>query len=517
MLSPDYLESISDDILKIYDQLEDSILKDVIRRIVKTDYVTDTAKWQLEQLQNSGMVYQDAMTQISKITGKSDAELKSLFEEAAVENLKYDNEIYQAAGLTAIPLSQSPAMLQMLTAGLTKTSGTLRNLTMTTATAAQTAYINASNLAYMQVSSGAFSRTEAIKNAIRQAAWQGSSVLYPSGHVDQLDVAVRRATLTGVNQTMANVSIANMENMGTDLVQVTAHSGARPSHAEWQGKVYSLSGTTEKYGDFYKETGYGTGDGLCGWNCRHNFYPFIEGIDEEMYSASDLEKLNEAKYEYNGKKYTEYEVTQRQRAMERNIRQTRRELIAYDTAMKETLFDELKDSIKSDFNITAVKIKGQESALKNLLKQTGIRNKTDRLQVAGFGRSISQKAVAASKRLEKQRQHAIMVAEIKKDCGITGEYHIPSKIVSVKYYSFDADHINKQRAHNVTFEEAISFIDSSLVSIERWNGRFVNYYSQKGATYIDTENGIIRTAFKKDEFDEKTLLLMEELKKHGIL
>ncbi len=398
MLSPNYLEGVADDILEIYYQLEDSILKDVVRRIVKTSYITETAKWQLEQLQNAGMVYTDTIKQIAKVTGKSEAALKVIFEDAAVGALHFDNTVYEAAGLSPIPLAQSPAMLQMLTAGLTKTAGSMSNLTLTTANMAQSAYISASNLAYMQVQSGAFSYTQAIREAIKTAAWQGSEVLYPSGHKDKLDVAIRRAVLTGVNQTTAKVSLANAEDMGADLVRVTAHSGARPDHAIWQGKIFSLRGRTETYDDFYITTGYGTGSGLCGWNCRHNFYPYIEGVDEEIYSAADLEEMNRAKYNYNGKKYTEYEISQMQRAMERKIRETRRELIGYDVALNENLFDKLKNEINLDFNAAAVKLKDQEAKLKDLVTQTGFRNKTDRLQVAGFGRSLSQKAVAANKK-----------------------------------------------------------------------------------------------------------------------
>ncbi len=227
--------------------------------------------------------------------------------------------------------------------------------------------------------------------------------------------------------------------------------------------------------------------------------------------------MNRAKYDYNGKKYTEYEVTQMQRAMERKIRETRREPIGYDVALNENLFDELKNEIKLDFNAAAVKLKDQEAKLKDLVAQTGFRNKTNRLQVAGFGRSISQKAVAADKTLEKQHQYDIMMADVKNACGIKGKYSIPPKRISVEYYSFDEKHINKQRAHNVTQEDAVSFINLSVISIERWNGRFVSYFSPKGAAYIDTENGVIRTAFNSDEYDEKVLLLMEELKKHGLL
>ena len=182
--------------------------------------------------------------------------------EVAVENMKLDAKIYRAAG-RAPPLKLSPAALQVLQAGIYKTHGSLQNITMTTAVSSQQAYIQAAAKAEMQVTSGAFDYATAIKNAVKQAAREGVTVMYLSGHMDKLDVAVRRAVLTGANQTAAAISLAYADDMQCDLVETSAHAGARPSHAVWQGKVFSRSGQHRKYPAFVSSTGYGTGPGLC--------------------------------------------------------------------------------------------------------------------------------------------------------------------------------------------------------------------------------------------------------------
>ncbi|MCC6148345.1 MAG: hypothetical protein IT308_12365 [Anaerolineaceae bacterium] len=154
--------------------------------------------------------------------------MRKLFEAAGVRSIQFDDMIYKRAGLKPLPLNLSPAMAQVLAAGLRKTQGVVRNLTMTTAIAAQNAFIDAADLAYLQVSSGAFDYISAIRNAVKDVASKGLPVInYASGRKDQLDVAVRRTVLTGVSQTAGNLQLARAQEMGQDLVEVSAHIGAR--------------------------------------------------------------------------------------------------------------------------------------------------------------------------------------------------------------------------------------------------------------------------------------------------
>ena len=230
-----------------------------------------------------------------------------------------------------------------------KNGGELANLTRTTAETAKTAFIQACDLSYLKISSGAFDYNTAIRQAVQQLAGQGLNVLYPKGNTAKLDVAVRRAMMTGVSQTCGILQIQRMDDMDCDLVETTAHAGARLEHSFWQGQVFSRSGKG-KYPDFVSSTGYGTGAGLCGYNCRHNFFPYFEGISQRAYTDNDLRALDEHRVTYQGKEYTDYDASQLQRQMERNIRSTKRELIGTDTAIKETNSGALKSGLQLDLS-----------------------------------------------------------------------------------------------------------------------------------------------------------------------
>lgn len=399
MLRPEYFDTAADDIITLYNKLTESGIEDICRRIARFGKITKSSRWQVERLEEAGALYEDIIKSIAAKTGKSDQAVLKLFEEASVKSIRYDDAIYKAAGLSPLPLRQSPAMLETLQAGLTKTGGIMRNLTLTTAVTSQQAYIQACDLAYMQVSSGLMSYNTAIARAVVAASAAGLTVLYPSGHTDKLDVAIRRAVLTGVNQTCAQMQLARADDMGCDLVETTAHNGARPSHAEWQGEVFSRSGSNRKYRPF-SVTGYGTGPGLCGWNCRHSFFPFFEGLSLPAQDAETVEGYKDAPAGvFAGVAYTAYEATQKQREIERRIRSKRQVLVGLNAAIEET--PDISE-LREEFEIQSAKLKAMESKLREFCKATGQVVDTARIQKLGFGRSVSQKAVHAAKRRNKR-------------------------------------------------------------------------------------------------------------------
>lgn len=267
MLTADYLDALPESYLKLYRSFEDSIIQDMARRIAKMDMSSATA-WQFQRLNEAGSLEDFMYEELAKLTGQSEAVLRHKMEAAGVETLKFDDAIYEAAGKHPLPLSASPAMQQILTAGWQKTNGAMRNLTLTTVLDIQNVFIDAVDKAYLQVATGTLDYNTAIKRTIKQIARDGLSVVnFASGRRDHIDVAARRAILTGVSQTAAQLQMNRADDMGCDLVQTSAHGGARPSHQLWQGKVFSRSGTHAKYPNFVQSTGYGTGPGLCGWNC----------------------------------------------------------------------------------------------------------------------------------------------------------------------------------------------------------------------------------------------------------
>ncbi len=289
MLTPDYLKNVSDDAERLYARLENNIIKDIVRRLKNTDFeMTESAKFQIQVAQESGKLYDEIIGEVSKNAGVSEKAVKKIFENSAIEALSFDDKIYKAHGLNPIPIKQSESMLQLLKSTLNKTNGSLYNLTLTTANTSQQKFIEVCNDAYMEISSGAFDYNTAISKAIKQ--FGDVQVEYDSGYKLNIQSAVKRAVMTGVNQTCLKMQEMRAEEMGCDLVEVTAHAGARPEHAEWQGKIYSRSGKSKKYPDLVEVTGYGTGPGLGGWNCRHNMFPYFEGT-VRTYTDKELEEL----------------------------------------------------------------------------------------------------------------------------------------------------------------------------------------------------------------------------------
>lgn len=391
MLTPDQLAHCADDILRLYSRLEEEIVRDVARRISKTGIITETGKLQLNAMQQLGTLNSDILKSLSKYTDKTEEQLQKLFEDAAITATEYDNEIYRANGLNPKSIKVSASQMQMLEAGYIKTSGNLNNLTRTTAVTSQTGFINACTLAEMKAESGAFSPQQAIVDTIKQVASEGAFVLYESGHRDRLDVAVRRNVMTGIGQTTGEICLANARELGCDLMEITAHAGARPSHASWQGQIVSLSGRRGYLS--LSDIGYGTGDGFKGWNCRHDWFPYFEG-STRMYSDKDLKELDAENIEFpDGSMHTLYEAEQYQRALERRIRQTKRTLAACDEALNNLSDEELLNNLQKEFNWHSKKLKRQESELNAFCRKTDLLPDNSRTQVSGFGRSTSQKAV----------------------------------------------------------------------------------------------------------------------------
>lgn len=400
MLKPEQIDKFPDNLVELYSQAEMDIIVDISRRISTYDYFIPAAEHQYKKLLEMNNIQDDILKQLSKLTGKTKRELETMMFEAGYESIRYDDKVYKKAGLSPIPIERSPALLSTLEAGISTTSGLFENLTKTTASTASKQFENILDNAYMQITTGAFDTNTAIRNAIKNLAGNGiASISYPNGHFSYIESAVRRAVITGVNQTALKMQEARAQEVGSDLVETTAHAGARPSHAAWQGKVFSLSGTHPKYSHFATETGYGTGPGLGGWNCRHSFYPFFEGLSEPAYSKRELHKMTAKDYEYNGEKMAEYEATQKQRAIERKIRRWKREYKGMEAAGFPT-------------EEAASKISKWQDVQKDFLKQTGLKRQGDRDQIPGFGKSEAQKVLRLARKEREKVNYEINVKPI---------------------------------------------------------------------------------------------------------
>ncbi len=367
MLKPEYLQRVPDGMIKLYAQAEADILADMARRISTYDYWIPAVENQAKMLEEAGMVREEILARLKTLTGRADRELRQLMQEAGTAALKSDDAVYRRQGLNPPPVSASEDLQKVLQAGYEKTSGTFRNLTRTTARTAAHQFAQALDRAYMQITLGGMDYNTAIRSTIKQLSAEGvGAIRYPTGRTDTIEVAVRRAVITGVNRTALRLQDARADEMGADLVEVSAHAGARPSHAQWQGGIYSRNGKSRKYPDFVKTTGYGTGAGLGGWNCSHSFRPWFEGMSR-TYDKALLKEYQAKDYEYNGVRMTEYEALQEQRKIERNIRRWKRERNAMQAA-------------GLDSSEASAKITEWNRRQKDFLEQTGL--KADGMRVA---------------------------------------------------------------------------------------------------------------------------------------
>lgn len=388
MLPPSYLDQMPDAFVQLWQQVEDAILQDVARRIGKMDAVTPTANWQLWRYQQTEAVRNDVVKLLAKYTGKSETAIRKLLLQAATEAMEREDAIYYHYDMEPPPFEENAALNNLLDAGARQTCGTWQNLTATTANTVTGAFERTLDAAWLKVSTGAFDYKTAVKQAVDSLADDMPMVTYPSGHKDSIEVAARRAVLTGVNQTTGKLQVARMDEMGCEFVETTAHGGARPSHAEWQGRRFHRGGAVDykgrHYPDFEAATGYGTGAGLCGWNCRHTFFAvFPELGDPPQWTQEQLRELNARNIEYNGRKYTAYEISQMQRARERNVRRWKKRYLAEDAA-------------GLDPTDSAVRLKAARQSLSDFTKATGGRVDSARVSVPKFGRSEASRASAKS-------------------------------------------------------------------------------------------------------------------------
>lgn len=407
MYTPEYIEN-SLQILNAHKELEESILKLIVARLKKTNLaITESAKYEIETAQQAGILYDEIVNKVSETLDVSKAEIKKIFAEAETEVFNYPDEDIAAAGYDVSEFKTfTPKMRKIYAAAISKTFVDVSNLTKTTASVMQHKFINACDLAHNQIVSGVFSYQTAIANAVRAVAADGVTVIYyDSGAKRSLDSAVRNAVLTGVNQTTGEIAFIQAERFGCDIMEISAHAGARADHARWQGKLVSISGKRGYLS--LSDIGYGSVTGFMGANCRHNWWPFFEGISKRNYTDEQLRELENETVTYNGEIIPIAEARNRQRTAERSIKKTKRELLCYNEALKA---DKNNPDLKSAFNKKSAALKKKEAILSDYCKQTGLKRDRYREQVfstktekgmRSWDKSVAQKAVHGNKELTK--------------------------------------------------------------------------------------------------------------------
>lgn len=363
MLSDEYLTAVSQALLDIYGELEIELLIDVlqaIERTLKADNFNVARQIEIDD------IYRRVLLLSTRANLKRDKQLQKVFNDAIKKSYNFDSKVFKDAGINPGKFIDQPYLVQIFNAGIEQTKNTLQNFSNTAALTAREDFINLVDKAYSNIALGKKDYNSAINESIKELAEKGIRVIdYNSGAKYGLDSAVRRATLTGVSQTALKVTDQLGDELDADLVETSSHWGARDqgtgpeNHKSWQGRIFSKSGTHKKYPHFKTVTGYGTGEGLGGWNCRHSFYPFIEGV-----STPNPKVPEKADVKFNNKTYTFYEATQRQRQIERHIRRWKRE-------------EALLKKANQDTSKAIAKIKEWQKEARDFTAQTGIRRRYD--------------------------------------------------------------------------------------------------------------------------------------------
>ena len=345
--SPALLDALPEELAELFRALEITLLEEICSRLKAADELNEVTVQAIRALRSHGIDLKEIEKAVLETSGISKTKLDKLLDDVVERNQKYYTELINLAHITQPGKLVDDAEVAAIKK---QTIDTFRKLTASigflvdagrTMLPPAKAYQWALDIAVMQVQSGAINYNQAIKTAVKQLADSGLKVVdYESGHRDHIDVAARRAVMTGVSQICAKYTEQSAEYLETPYFEVSAHSGARDkpgpspwsSHKNWQGKVYSVR-DGDIYPSIYKVCGLGAVDGLEGANCRHRRFPWVEGVSERTYTEDQLKHIDDGLgCTYDGKTYTAYEATQMQRRVEREIRKLKREKAAYKAA-----------------------------------------------------------------------------------------------------------------------------------------------------------------------------------------
>lgn len=399
MLTPQELLEIVDTLHPQLDTLNVWITKDLISRLMarlgrgEEFLLTGTDQWQLEVYKSAGGHYDALQQEIKRFTKKSDAEIRAIFEDAGIRAWEADEAFYVAHGLEPVSFMQSESMLRLLTDTYQRTNGEIHNFTRTTAQASQQRLIKVLDDAHFKVMTGAQSYTSAVKDAVNEIVGNQTKVHYPSGHTDTIETAILRAVRTGVGQASGNMAMQSMIERDWDLIRTSAHIGARygdggenPSnHFWWQGKLFSRTGKTPGYLLFEEATGYGTGEGLCGWNCRHSFGP--GDPNHNPYADFDAEENKKV-----------YDLSQKQRTAEARIRAAKLKVLGLRDAIDGATDEAVKATLQDEYNKAALKLQNYNKAYTDFCESNNLPKLNDRITVAKWNRSEAAKATAAARK-----------------------------------------------------------------------------------------------------------------------
>lgn len=390
MLTPQQLAKLPDEYVAMLIELEEDILADMARRYKENLVFTDTALHQVEILIQAGKDAEEIKAAFLERVDISEEDYRRLLTEAAEVSYRQDTAAYLIGGKELPEFAANEAILKMSHASIDNGWLGFQNMTNTIGfidgqhySPLDTYYKKQLGATTFQVASGYLDVDTALRRMVKDAADSGIRFVdYDLAGTMHVDAAARRAVLTTINQITGQMSEYNANEMDQDIMEITAHAGARPSHAEWQGELVSRSGARGYL--TLNDIGYGDVTGFMGANCRHHWHPFFPGISERAYSEKSLAELDNEPFSYNDRVYTHYDATQRMRQLERQMRTSKRQLIAFEAA-----------ELEEDFIAASIKLRRQRENYLDFCSVGDLKPQLHRIGVNEYGHSLSMKSVWA--------------------------------------------------------------------------------------------------------------------------
>lgn len=504
MLEPDYFYGKSDVLISYEQELEDWILQDIAMRLLKAEAMAGTTDMELYKLRQLGLHQNEIVKRLSALTQKSTAEIRRLLQDAVLTSWDDDKSTMSRLGIDAVSPLENPVVMELLDAEFKKTLGEVNNLTRSTMMQSQRDLMNMLNEAEMRVAAGVQSYSAAVCDILDRYGKTGVMIDYPTGTRRTLEAAVRMCVVTSMNQTAAQVTNHYIAEHNVEYVLVSAHLGARTQgkgqpylagHDNWQGRCYKISGSEPDAPNLAETTGYdivnGTGHvlnplGLHGYNCRHSHKPWNKSLRNPYLDENGNLKIDS---EENRKVY---ELQQQQRAMERAIRQTKRQLLVKQAEIDGVAETDVKTMLQPEYDRLAYRLRTQNQKYKQFCADNGLQTQADRIKVAGFKRAQSAKTNGRATAYQNRR---------------TGKAaHSVNTGAKVKY--------DENRTYRIDLESYDENINDSLSTVAKELAKLGDADGFEHSVFVDLNTGEIGR-YVTDRLPESVVPDYPYLKKHS--
>ncbi len=499
--SPEILDALPEELCELFRGLELTLLEEICSRLKIAGQLNEVTVQDIRALRAHGIDLEEIKKAIDRAAGIGEKKLDKLLDDVVERNQQYYTEMIGLAHVTAperlVNESDIAAIRRQSWGAYKNITGSMGFLAVQggrlTMLPPAKAYQWALDSALLQVQSGAVSYNQAIAAAAKQLAESGlKTAVYESGHVDSVDVAVRRAVMTGVNQLNSKYREQSMDYLETDLIEVTAHIGARDNdgpngwenHKKWQGRIFRWASkkrtSTGNYPDFEKTCGYGSVTGILGANCSHEFWPFIEGVSEPTYSDEELANIDPPPFEYEGRTYTIQDAKSKQRQIERTVRKLKRRKTAFEAA-----------GLKEDAQATNIRLRRLNQEYKAFSKAAGLPEQRERMRVEYPGDITDIKKFAPLK-------------EYRGDIRVVGQFSpkeyvvklAPPSIAGIRGHFKENLQSRSDRA-GLTVAAAQSIINNSKLALYQSDRGTLKFLSDNGYVILNMSNEIVTAVPEK--------------------